>query len=314
MQSLNIIFAGTPDFAVPSLQALIDSKHTISCVYTQPDRPAGRGQVLTASPIKQLALHAGIPVRQPTSLKLADEQQILQAWQADVMIVVAYGMLLPAAVLNIPRLGCVNVHASLLPRWRGAAPIQRAMIAGDIETGITIMQMDVGLDTGAMLKQASCPIYPDDTAQSLHDRLSLLGAQTLLATLPGIQTRTIQPQKQEDSLACYAHKLEKQEAVIDWNQPAILIEKQVRAFNPWPVASTSLNEQTIRLWSAQVLTAPAAAIPGTIIAATKAGIDVATGNGILRLTELQLAGGKRLPVAALLNAHRHLFQPGKRLT
>ncbi|MBL4638853.1 MAG: methionyl-tRNA formyltransferase, partial [Proteobacteria bacterium] len=236
---MRIIFAGTPDFAANTLEALLTTDHEICAVYTQPDRPSGRGRKLTASPVKQLAVEHQIPVQQPLNFKSEEIKQILAAYQADLMIVVAYGLLLPQAVLDAPTLGCINIHASLLPRWRGAAPIQRAILAGDHETGICIMQMEAGLDTGPVLAQATCPIHDDDTAQILHDRLVLLGAKTLLETLPEIESRQQQAKKQDDALSCYADKLKKQEAIIDWHQPAIRIAKQIHAFNPWPVAQTT---------------------------------------------------------------------------
>jgi len=297
---MNIIFAGTPEFAVPCLQALIDSPHNVIGVYTQPDRPAGRGRKLTASPIKQLALAHHIPVHQPLSLRTLPEQEILKSFNADLMVVVAYGLILPKAVLTIPRLGCINVHASLLPRWRGAAPIHRAILAGDTQTGIKIMQMDEGLDTGDMLLQVPCPIEPTDTAQQLHDRLAPLGAQALLTYLAAPTQKT--PQNSDQ--ATYAAKLTKTEAEIDWSHSAIDIERRVRAFNPWPVAYTYLNGQPLRLWSAVGAgLAPPSHIPGTILTANKSGIDVATGDGVLRLLAIQLPGGKHLTATEFLNAH-----------
>lgn len=307
---MKILFAGTPAFAVPALTALLASEHHVVAVYTQPDRPAGRGQKLTASPIKHLALTHAIPVCQPLSLRDPAEQHTLKNWQADVMIVVAYGLLLPAAVLTIPSHGCINIHASLLPRWRGAAPIQRAILAGDTETGITIMQMDVGLDTGPMLYQVRCPIHSTDNSQDLHDRLAPLGADALLKTLKSLPG---QPQQQDNTNACYAPKIEKSEAEINWQHSAIEIDRLIRAFNPWPIAYTDCNKQTLRIWQAQVLTENSHAIPGTIIRATKSGIDVATSVGIIRLLRIQLPGGKPLAVNDMLNAHANLFTVGTKL-
>jgi methionyl-tRNA formyltransferase len=299
---LKIIFAGTPDFSVPSLRALLASEHEVVAVYTQPDRPAGRGRKLSASPVKQLALEHGIEVRQPKNLKGGEDLAALEALQADLMVVVAYGLLLPRRVLEAPRLGCVNVHASLLPRWRGAAPIQRAILEGDTESGITIMQMDVGLDTGPMLLKRSCPISDQDTGGSLHDRLAVLGAEALMAAMPGIADESIDPQIQDDDLATYAGKLEKQEARMDWAQSAEQLDRQVRAFNPWPVAQTALNGEVLRIWEAEPL-AGEGGEPGRILSVGKEGIDVATGAGLLSIKILQLPGKRAMSAADFLNAH-----------
>ena len=306
---MRIIFAGTPDFAAVALRALLKSEHEVVAVYTQPDRPVGRGRKLKAGPVKALALQHEIPVCQPLSLKEAPEQEQLKSWQADVMVVAAYGLLLPEAVLTIPRYGCLNIHASLLPRWRGAAPIQRAILAGDQETGITIMQMDVGLDTGDMLYKVSCPIKSDDTAGSLHDRLAELGATALLTVL-GQVPDGLTLEKQDDELACYARKLDKAEARIDWQQPASQIARQVMAFNPWPVAQTQLGDRVIRLWQAHAVAETGSQQPGTVIQASKAGFDIACGEGRLHITSLQLPGGKAMDAAALLNGHPDLLTPG----
>lgn len=303
---MKIIFAGTPDFAAEALKALLHSEHEVCAVYTQPDRPAGRGRRLKASPVKLLALEHSIPVHQPEKLKDENEQQILRDYQADVMVVVAYGLLLPVPVLEAPRLGCLNIHASLLPRWRGAAPIQRAILAGDKETGITIMQMDKGLDTGDMLYTVTTPIHDNDTAQSLHDRLAELGAAAILKTLTLIAADETQPQKQDESQANYAHKLDKAEANIDWQQTAREIDRQVRAFNPWPVAQTHYQDKALRIWQCQVLDETSQATPGSIIHADKHGIDVATAEGILRLLQVQLAGSKAMDAAAFINGHPEL--------
>lgn len=300
---MRIIFAGTPDFAAETLKALLDSEHQICAVYTQPDRPAGRGRKLTPSPVKQLALAHDIPVEQPLNFKSEDSLSTLAAYQADLMIVVAYGLLLPQAVLDTPRLGCINVHASLLPRWRGAAPIQRAILAGDKETGVGIMKMEAGLDTGPVLLEARCPIKDDDTAQILHDRLAQLGAQALLESLQDIESRLDKAMPQDDKLSTYASKLDKKEALIDWQQSALQILRQVNAFNPWPVAQTLWHDNTLRIWLAQLSHDAAAAEPGTVTRVSKQGIDIATGDGILRITQLQVPGKRAMSVQDFLNAN-----------
>jgi len=313
-EPLKVIFAGTPEFAAEALQALLHSRHQVIAVYSQPDRPAGRGRKLTPSPVKQLALTHNIDVYQPPTLKDAEAQQQLEALAADVMVVVAYGLLLPASVLQAPRLGCINIHASLLPRWRGAAPIQRAILAGDAETGVTIMQMDEGLDTGAMLLKRSCPIERDDTAQSLHDRLAELGALAAIEVLDQLSEGSAKAEVQHDSLSCYAAKLSKAEARIDWHRPAIEIERLVHAFNPWPVAQTEFGEQMLRIWQARALDAALTDLPpGSVIKSDKQGLDVATGEGVLRIEQAQLPGGKALAIADLLNSRQELKQPGLRL-
>ncbi|RCX32895.1 methionyl-tRNA formyltransferase [Thioalbus denitrificans] len=309
---MRIIFAGTPEFAATCLQALLESPHEVCAVYTQPDRPAGRGRKLTASPVKALALEQGLAVRQPPTLRDPDAQRELAAWRADIMVVVAYGLILPQAVLDTPRLGCINVHASLLPRWRGAAPIQRAILAGDAESGVTIMQMEAGLDTGPMLLRVSCPIGAGDTAQTLHDRLANLGARALVEALAGLEAGALAAETQDEALANYAAKLEKSEAEIDWSRSAAELDRQVRAFNPWPVAFTRLGDQNLRIWEAEPRPGPSRAAPGTVVAADRNGIDVATGAGILRLKRLQLPGGRSLPARDFLNAQRG-FAPGLRL-
>lgn len=309
-----ILFAGTPEFAAQALAALLDSPYEVCAVYTQPDRPAGRGRRLSASPVKQLALAHGLPLRQPASLKSAAEQEALAEWHADVLVVAAYGLLLPPAVLAAPRLGCINIHASLLPRWRGAAPIQRAILAGDAETGVTIMQMDEGLDTGPMLLRAACPIRPDDTAGTLHDRLAALGARALLEALDRLTAGTLEPEPQFEADATYAAKLSKHEAELDWSVDAQQLARQVRAFNPWPVAQTTLAGQVLRIWEAHAEESEsAAAAPGTVLRAGRNGIDVVCGRGLLRLRCVQLAGGRPLSVAQLLNGRPELLRPGTRL-
>ena len=306
---MKLIFAGTPQFSVPTLQALINSEHDIVAVYTQPDKPAGRGQKLQASPVKLLAQQHNLNICQPKTLRDIDEQNYLSTWQADAMIVIAYGLILPKAVLEAPRFGCINVHASLLPRWRGAAPIQRAILAGDHETGITIMQMDTGLDTGAMLYKVNCPILATDTTQSLHDRLAHLGAEALINTLN--QFEKITPTPQDETQSCYAKKISKEEAQINWQLSATELDSMVRGFNPWPIAYTYLNEHAIRIWQTQVINQITPAIPGTIIYTDKNSIDVATGKNILRLLQIQLPGSRCLPVKDILNAKADWFAVGK---
>ncbi len=309
--SLKIIFAGTPEFAVAALNALLEQeRHEICAVYTQPDRPAGRGRRLKVSPVKEVALAHGIPLHQPPTLKHPEQQRLLRDIGADLMVVVAYGLLLPRAVLDAPHLGCINIHASLLPRWRGAAPIQRAILAGDQETGVSIMQMDEGLDTGPVLHRLTTPIHSRDTAGTLHDRLASLGAQALLDTLELIVDGSAHPVPQDETTATYAPKIEKREAILDWRASAEELDRRVRAFNPWPVAQTTLNGKTLRIWQAKSLPETADAPPGTVVRAGKAGIDVAAGEGMLRLQRLQSAGGKPLDVAAFLNGYPELRHSG----
>jgi methionyl-tRNA formyltransferase len=307
--SLNIIFAGTPVFSAVTLDALIHSGCSIKAVYTQPDRPAGRGQKLLASPVKELGLRYDLPVYQPLSLRDVDEQRRLVAFQADLMIVVAYGLLLPKPILEAPRLGCINIHASLLPRWRGAAPIQRAILAGDKKTGITIMQMEEGLDTGPMLYCMECPIEDRDTTQTLHDRLAQLGADALLKTLTQLQAMS--PITQNNELATYAHKILKDEAVLDWQLSADELDRKIRAFNPWPIAQTYLGEQTVRIWDAKVIERISVKKPGEIIHSHAEGIDVSTSKNVLRILKMQLPGGRCLPVADILNARYEDFAAGQ---
>jgi methionyl-tRNA formyltransferase len=303
---LKIIFAGTPEFAATALAALFTTSHQVVAVYTQPDRPAGRGRKLQLSPVKQLALEQGIEVRQPAKLKDPAEQAALRELGADLMVVAAYGLLLPQAVLDAPRLGCINIHASVLPRWRGAAPIQRAILAGDEESGVTIMQMEAGLDTGPMLHILKTPILRDDTGDSLHERIAELGARALLESLEGIAEGSLIPQPQDDALATYANKLDKQEARIDWSKPLLEIDRQVRAFNPWPVAQCDFQGRVMRIWQARPLerALPEETQPGAVLEAGKAGIDVATGDGVLRILELQMPGKRAMSAADFLNANR----------
>jgi methionyl-tRNA formyltransferase len=294
---MKLVFAGTPEFAAVSLAALIAARHEVTLVLTQPDRPAGRGLKPQPSAVKQFALSAGIPVLQPASLKEAAPLEALAAARPEAMIVAAYGLLLPPAVLAIPARGCLNVHASLLPRWRGAAPTQRAILAGDVETGVTIMQMDEGLDTGAMLLARAIPIAPGDTTGSLHDKLAALGAQLLVEVLAGNPV----PRAQDAAQATYAPRIAKGEAEIDWRRSAAEIERQVRAFDPVPGAQTRLDGTALKIWRARV--EAGAGDPGTVLAAGPDGIVVACGAQLLRILELQRAGGRRLPAQAFLAGH-----------
>ncbi|MGV6808922.1 MAG: methionyl-tRNA formyltransferase [bacterium] len=301
-EPLKIIYAGTPDFAVPALQALIDSPHEVVAVYTQPDRPAGRGQKVRFSPVKQTALAANIPVEQTTTLKTAQAQQQLRDYQADVMVVAAYSLILPQAVLDIPRFGCLNIHGSLLPRWRGAAPIQRAIQADDKETGVTIMQMTAGLDTGDMLHKIVCPI-DHHGAQAIHDQLANDGATGLIHVLEQLCTQGLTPIVQDNSQATYAHKLQKADGEINWQASAKTIDCMIRAFDAWPTAYTYYRGKVLKIMQAIVLDEPANTVEaGHILAESKAGIDVSTGQGVLRIQQLQLAGSKRMDAAAFLNA------------
>lgn len=305
MQPLKVIFAGTPEFAVPALKALVAAGHQVTAVYTQPDRPAGRGRQLAASPVKTMALAAGLAVLQPPTLRDPQVVQALRAHAADLMVVVAYGLLLPQAVLDAPRLGCVNVHASLLPRWRGAAPIAHAILAGDRESGIAIMRMEAGLDTGPVYLLDSLPIDPRETGGSLHDKLAALGAAALLEALPGIAGATLVPAPQDGAAATYAGKLAKENALVDWGRSAVEIDRMVRAFDPWPVAETRLGGSTLRLWGSEpVAWATAGLPPGTVLAAGKRGIEVATGEGILRITRLQLPSKRPMAAAEFLSARK----------
>jgi methionyl-tRNA formyltransferase len=302
---MNLVFAGTPQFAVPSLKALLAAGHSIRAVYTQPDRPAGRGRQLAASPVKQLALAHGLAVRQPETL--ADGAAALARLAPDAMIVIAYGLLLPPAVLAVPRFGCLNVHASLLPRWRGAAPIARAIEADDRVTGVCIMLLEEGLDTGPVFDCADTPIGDTETAAQLHDRLAELGATTLLETLARIERGTAQARAQYPAGACYARKLRKEEARIDWREPARTVHCKIRAFNPWPVAYTRFRGRSLRLWQVAPLAAAETTVPpapGTIVAADARGIAVAAGDGVVTVTQVQLEGGRVLDATSFLNGQR----------
>ncbi|CAI2477363.1 methionyl-tRNA formyltransferase [Serratia ficaria] len=311
--SLRIIFAGTPDFAARHLDALLSSGHQIVGVFTQPDRPAGRGNKLTPSPVKLLAEQHQLPVFQPKSLRPEENQRLVVDLNADVMVVVAYGLILPKAVLDMPRLGCINVHGSLLPRWRGAAPIQRSLWAGDGETGVTIMQMDVGLDTGDMMHKVACPIEADDTSASLYDKLAQLGPQGMLTTLRQMADGSAKREVQDESLVTYAEKLSKEEARLDWSLSAAQLERCIRAFNPWPVSYFVIDDQPVKVWQAKVLAVTTDAEPGTVVHADRQGIQVATADGVLNLTQLQPAGKKPMSAQDLLNSRREWFTPGNRL-
>jgi len=294
---LRLGFAGTPEFAVPALEALQASRHTVHAVFTQPDRPAGRGQSVQAGAVKRRALELGLPVHQPQSFKSAEADSLLRDLKLDALVVVAYGQILPARVLDLPALGCFNIHASLLPRWRGAAPIQRALLAGDTTTGVTIMRVEAGLDTGPMLSSRTLEIAPRETAGSLHDRLAMLGAALICEALDAVAAGDAEGRPQPHQGVTYAEKISKAEALIDWTEAAGAIDRRVRAFNPWPIAETRLNGAQLRIWEA-LLRADAAdsrAAPGSVLAATHEGIDVACGRGILRVLRLQLAGRKPLP-------------------
>jgi methionyl-tRNA formyltransferase len=299
---MRIIFAGTPEFAVPTLKMLLASGHDICAVYTQPDRPAGRGRKIQLSPVKETALAAGIQVLQPDSLKSAEAVGELAAFEPDLMVVVAYGMILPQAVLDVPKYGCLNVHASLLPRWRGAAPIQRALMAGDPETGVTIMRIALKLDAGDMLHKEIIAIGAEDTAGELHDKLAALGPLGLEKVLRQVEAGMVRAEPQDEALVTYAAKLEKSEAALDWTKPADALDRQVRGLNPWPVAQTLYRGEALRVWRAQPILENTGYESGRVICAHKH-LDVATGNGWLRLLEVQLPGGKRITAQAFLNAH-----------
>jgi len=314
---MRVMFAGTPEFAAVALARIQAAGHTVPLVLTQPDRPAGRGMKLQASAVKQLALQHGMPVAQPRSLRLdgkfpddaaATQQAILDA-QPDVMVVAAYGLILPQWVLDAPRLGCLNIHASLLPRWRGAAPIHRAIEAGDAQTGVTIMQMDAGLDTGAMLLADTLTIAPDDTTASLHDRLAEMGGELLVQALLQAQAGQLQPVAQPQAGVTYAHKIDKAEAAVDWMHTAELVARRVRAFNPFPGATAQLAGEAIKLWQAQVKVSAHQAKPGTVLGADEHGVCIACGHDVLCVTQLQRAGGKRLSAADFLRGFA--LKPGQ---
>lgn len=300
---MKIVFAGTPDFAVPTLQALLNSAHQVCAVYTQPDRPAGRGRKLSASPVKKLAIAADIPVYQPENFKHTEDLDALAKLNPDLLVVIAYGLILPQAVLDTPKYGCINVHGSLLPRWRGAAPIHRALMAGDTKTGITIMKVVKKLDAGDMLAQSECEIEADATSSSLHDRLAVMGAAGLVDVVDQIANGSVVAIPQDESLVTYAHKLSKAESVLDWQQSATDLDRKIRGLNAWPVAQTVYKSETLRIWRSQPLNRESHLPPGTISCAEQA-LDVATGNGTLRLLEVQLPNGKPISGKDFLNAYQ----------
>ena len=310
---MRLVFAGTPDFAAIALKSLLQTEHMILGVYTQPDRPSGRGRKLVPGPVKKLALDAGLPVYQPQSLKPPQVQEELRALKADVMIVAAYGLILPQPVLDTPLYGCLNIHASLLPRWRGAAPIQRAIEAGDRETGITIMQMDAGLDTGDMLLKLHTPIVESDTGGNLHDRLADLGGQGIVDALAALEENTLTAEPQNNQLACYASKLSKEEGHLDWARDAASIQRLIRAFNPWPGTFTHVDNKRIRIHAAEVIYSASDQPPGTIVNRSREGIDVTCGVNLLRINRLQLPGSRTQTVSDLINGGQSLLMPGQRL-
>lgn len=307
---LKIVFAGTPVFASIALEALTLTRHEIIAVYTQPDRASGRGLKLTKSPVKELAFDKDIQVFQPSTLRDAKAQEQFRKLEPDVLIVAAYGLILPKEILEIPRYGCFNIHASLLPRWRGAAPIQHAILSGDRSTGITIMQMDEGLDTGDMLLKHEYVLAADENAQTLHDQLAKMGAEAIVEAMELLVDGKLHPEKQNDKIATHAGKIKKQDALIDWHHPAVVIERKIRAFNPWPVAYMMWKGENVRIWRAEVIDLQTNEVPGTIINASQQGIDVATPEGVLRLLQLQVPGGKPVSAADFYNSHRNQLQTG----
>jgi methionyl-tRNA formyltransferase len=308
-QSMRIVYAGTPDFATPALRALVNAGYEVVAVYTQPDRRAGRGRKLVHGPVKTTALELELPVLQPDSFKTDDALTELAALQPDLMVVAAYGLILPQSVLDVPTHGCINIHASLLPRWRGAAPIHRAIEAGDAKTGVTIMQMQAGLDTGDMLLKKSVPIESDTRTAELHDALALLGADALLEVLDQLQANALTPEVQNEALVTYAHKLEKSEALLDWTLPAQQLHRKICAFNPWPVAQTSFDGDVLRVWQSELLQQAAAAAAGTVVS-VEHGIDVSTGDGTLRLLQVQAPGKKAVAAHEFVNSSG--ISPGQR--
>lgn len=310
MSSLNIVFAGTPEFGVPCLDALSHSSHQLKAIYTQPDRPAGRGRKLQASAVKEWALAHDIPVYQPLNFKTQEAIDELAALKPDLMIVIAYGLILPRKVLDIPRLGCINVHASLLPRWRGASPIQQAILHGDEQTGVTIMQMELGLDTGPMLTKANCLISATDTAGSLHDKLAALSAPPLLDTVDLLADAQAQAQIQDEKLATYAKKINKEDGCINWQNSAAVIDQQIRAFNPWPIAYTSLNAEPLRIHEASLVTLNENLTPGTVVRLDKKGMLVSTAEGGILIEKIQFPSAKAVSIADWLNSGKTQLHVG----
>ena len=311
---MRVIFAGTPDFAATHLQAILDDdRYQLVAIYTQPDRPAGRGKKITQSPVKKLALANDIQLKQPASLTDIKTQETIARLEADVLIVVAYGLILPQAVLDIPRLGCINVHGSILPKWRGAAPIQRAIEAGDRETGVTVMQMDVGLDTGPMLTTSLCTIDDKETSASLYPKLAVLGAQALINTLEKMRSGTAVGIAQDSTQSSYADKIAKQESLIDWSASVTEIERRIRAFNPFPAAYSLVNGQRIKIWLASAVSRDYPGVPGEILSADDDGLLVKCGNGALLISTIQLAGKSKMCVAEVLKSRASIFSPGTRL-
>ena len=312
MKSFRIVFFGTPEFASAHLLTILNSQHNVIAAYTQPDRPAGRGRKIQKSPVKKLALQHNIPVYQPLFLKRNHEVcEQLARLKPDLMIVIAYGLILPQDILDIPAYGCINVHGSILPRWRGAAPIQRAILAGDKITGITIIQMNEGVDTGDVLLKSYCPIQNTDKASDLHDRLIEIGQIALIQALDQILKDTLTPAKQNNICACYAHKMSKAEAHIDWTKPVNELDCFIRAFNPWPIAINEFDDQSMRVLEAKKLEETSKEKPGTLINASRDGLDITCADGIIRLTHVQLSGSRVMSVQDLLNSRSKVFIPGK---
>ncbi len=311
---MKVIFAGTPDFATQTLRAIYNSKHELVCVLTQADKQKGRGQKQSITPVKELALSYGVDILQPTTLKNEDMISVLEAYKADVMVVVAYGLILPVSVINLFPKGAINVHASLLPKYRGASPIQQAILNGDKETGVTIMQMDKGLDTGDMLHKSYCKIVDEDNVWSLHDKLSKIGSQALIQVLDDIEQGSVRPTPQNDGLATYASKISKRDGCLNWQECVTDIYNKIRAYFGWPSAYSYIDGKRFKIWQATILNEDTLSAPGSIINVSSSGIDIACNPGLLRIHELQFDGGKRLPVADILNANKQYFISGATLT